>query len=142
MRHKMTKVGTLAGTLALFAAGAFAYPQNLATLTAMQLYDVQEMLAALLLFSIGFAVIAVVVMILFLLDRGLYVCWLRRDPTRPGGAVAAPRSGAGRAGKDRFPIMPALVAVPNRESRLTLIALKLETRAIRPCGVEGQGYIL
>lgn len=67
MRHKMMKVGMLAGTLALFAAGAFVYPQNLTTLAARQLYDVREMLAALLLFSVGFAVIAVVILILFLL---------------------------------------------------------------------------
>ena len=72
MGHKVTKVGMLAGTLTLFAAGAFAYPWNLTTLTAMQLYDVREMLAALLLFSVGFAVIAVVIVILFLLDRTLY----------------------------------------------------------------------
>ena len=72
MRHKMMKVGMLAGTLALFAAGAFVYPQNLTTLAARQLYDVREMLAALVLFSVGFAVIAVVILILFLLDRGLY----------------------------------------------------------------------
>jgi hypothetical protein len=72
MRHKMTEVGMLAGTLALFAAGAFAYPRNLTTLAAMQLYDVREMLAALLLFSVLFAVIAVVILILFLLDRCLY----------------------------------------------------------------------
>lgn len=72
MRRKMTKAGMVAGTLALFAVGAFAHPQELATLAAIQLYDVWEMLAALLLFSIGFAITAVVILILFLLDRGLY----------------------------------------------------------------------
>ena len=38
----------------------------------MQLYYVQEMLAALVLFSIGFAVVTAVILILFLLERGLY----------------------------------------------------------------------
>jgi len=31
MRHKMVNVGMLTGTLALFAAGAFVYSQNLTT---------------------------------------------------------------------------------------------------------------
>ena len=58
MRHKMPMVGMLAGVLV--------------ALVATQLYYVWEMLAALLLFSIGFAVVAVMILILFLLDRGLY----------------------------------------------------------------------
>src|SRR5579862_7255052 len=43
-----------------------------AALVAVQLYYVREMLAALLLFSIGFAVVGSVILLLFLLDRGLY----------------------------------------------------------------------
>ncbi len=72
MRYKMPKVGLLAGVLVALAA--------------MQFYYVQEMLAAFLLFSIGFAVVTVVILILFLLDRGLYsaLAW-----TRPGTAHAA-----------------------------------------------------
>ena len=83
MRRKMTKVGTLAGTLALFAAGAYDFPRNLTTLAAIQLYDVREMLAALLLFSVGFAVIVMVILILFLLDRALYRVLALTDPSRP-----------------------------------------------------------
>lgn len=71
MRHKMPNVGMLAGVLVIFAAGVVAYPHHAAQ-AVMQLYYVQEMLAALLLFSIGFAVVAVMILILFLLDRGLY----------------------------------------------------------------------
>jgi hypothetical protein len=69
MRHKMPKVGMLAGILVAFAAGAVAYPHKLA---ATHFYYVQELLAALLLFSIGFAVVTAVILILFLLDRSLY----------------------------------------------------------------------
>jgi len=58
MRLKTPKVGMAAGVLLALAA--------------MRLYHVQQMLAALLLFSIGFAVVAVMILILFLLDRGLY----------------------------------------------------------------------
>jgi hypothetical protein len=69
MRRKMPKAGTLAAVVVVFAAGAVAYPHKLAV---MHFYYVQEMLAALLLFSIGFAVVTAVILILFLLDRGLY----------------------------------------------------------------------
>jgi hypothetical protein len=58
MRYKMPMVCLLAGVLV--------------ALVAMQSYYVREMLAALLLFSIGFAVVAVTILILFLMDRGLY----------------------------------------------------------------------
>jgi hypothetical protein len=44
---------------------------GLAALAATQLYYVRELLAALLLFSIGFIAIAAVILILFLLDRGI-----------------------------------------------------------------------
>ena len=57
MRYKMPMVGKVAAVLAVFAAGAVAYPHNHAALGTMQFYYVQEMLAALLLFSIGFAVV-------------------------------------------------------------------------------------
>ena len=62
----MPKVGLLAGVLVVLAA--------------MQFYYVQEMLAALLLFSMGFAVLTVVISILFLLDRGLYRTLARTGP--------------------------------------------------------------
>ena len=72
MRYKMPTVGKVAAVLAVFAAGVAAYSHNQAALAAMQSYYVWEMLAALLLFSIGFAVVGLVILILFLLDRGLY----------------------------------------------------------------------
>jgi hypothetical protein len=99
MRHKMPKVGMLAGVLAVFAAGAVAYPHNQAALAAMQLYYVREMLTALLLFSIGFAVVAVVILILFLLDRGLYraLAW-----TGPYTAQAALRLHRGWVQVEQF----------------------------------------
>ena len=66
MRYKMPKVGLLAGVLVAPLVGV------LVVLAAMQFYYVQEMLAALLLFSMGFAVVTAMISILFLLDRGLY----------------------------------------------------------------------
>jgi hypothetical protein len=57
MRHKVLKVGILAGVLV---------PPG------TQLYYVREMLAALFLFFIAFAIIAAMILILYLLDRGLY----------------------------------------------------------------------
>jgi len=45
---------------------------GVAALVATQLYYVREMLAALLLFSIAFAVIAAVILVFLLLDRGIY----------------------------------------------------------------------
>jgi hypothetical protein len=78
MRYKMPKVGLLAGVL----VGV------LVVLAAMQFYYVQEMLAALLLFSMGFAVVTAMISILFLLDHGLYraLAW-----TGPCTAHAAQR---------------------------------------------------
>lgn len=60
MKDKMLKPGILAEIVTVFAVGAAAYPY------------VREMLAALLLFSMLFAVLAVVVLFLFLLDQGFY----------------------------------------------------------------------
>ena len=69
----------VAGVVAVLAAGAVVYPRNQAALASVQLYYAQEMLAALLLFAIGFAVVAMVILILFLLDWGLYhaLVWTR-----------------------------------------------------------------
>ena len=67
----MPKVGILTAVLAVLASGAVAYPLHQALLAAMQNYYVQEMLTALLLFSAGFSVVAVVILIIFLLDQGL-----------------------------------------------------------------------
>jgi hypothetical protein len=61
MKRKMAKVGMLIG-IAVAAAGAAP---------TMQLYFLQDMLAALLLFSLAFSVVAVMILILFLLDQGL-----------------------------------------------------------------------
>jgi hypothetical protein len=82
MRYKMPKVGLLAGVLVAPLVGV------LVVLAAMQFYYVQEMLAALLLFSMGFAVVTAMISILFLLDRGLYraLAW-----TGPCTAHAAQR---------------------------------------------------
>jgi hypothetical protein len=65
MRYKIPKVGILAGVLV--------------ALVAVQSYYLREILAVLLLFSIGFAVVAVMILILFLLDRGLHgaLAWTR-----------------------------------------------------------------
>ena len=88
MRYKMPMVGKVAAVLAVFAAGVAAYSHNQAALAAMQSYYVWEMLAALLLFSIGFALVTAMISILFLLDRGLYraLAW-----TGPCTAQAAQR---------------------------------------------------
>jgi hypothetical protein len=73
MKHTMLKTEMLAVVVVMLAIGAFAYPHNRAALAATQLYYyAREMLAALLVFSIGFAVVALMISILFLLDRGLY----------------------------------------------------------------------
>ena len=55
-----------------------------AALVAVQLYYVREMLAALLLFSMGFAVVGSVILMLFLLDRGLYraLVWAQPQTAR------------------------------------------------------------
>ena len=45
---------------------------GLAALAAIQLYYVRELLAALLLFSILFVFVAAVVLVLILMDRGIY----------------------------------------------------------------------
>ena len=45
---------------------------GLAALAAIQLYYVREILAALLLFSVLFIFVSGVVLVLFLLDRGIY----------------------------------------------------------------------
>jgi hypothetical protein len=71
MKRKMLKLGILTEVVAVFAAGAVVYSHNQAALAALQLYYIQEMLAALLLFSIGFTVVTAVIFILFLLERGL-----------------------------------------------------------------------
>ena len=95
----MPKVEMLVGVLVVFAVGAVAYPLNQAAVAAMQFYYVQEMLAALLLFSIGFAVITAVILILFLLDRGLYraLAWIG-----PYMAYAVQRLHRGRVQVDQF----------------------------------------
>jgi hypothetical protein len=72
MRVKMLKVGLLAGVAMVFVAGTVLYTPNETAQASMRLHNVWEMLAALLLFSIGFAALAVVISILFLLDRGLF----------------------------------------------------------------------
>ena len=58
MRFTILRVELLAGVMAALAA--------------IQFYYVREILALLLLFTIGFTVVAVMVLILFLLDRGVY----------------------------------------------------------------------
>ena len=82
MRYKMPKAGLLAGVLVAPLVGV------LVVLAAMQFYYVHEMLAALLLFSMGFAVVTAMISILFLVDRGLYraLAW-----TGPCTAQAAQR---------------------------------------------------
>ena len=95
----MPKVEMLAGVLVVFAVGAVTYPHNQAAVAAMQFYYVREMLAAVLLFSIGFAVVTSLIFILFLLDRGLYraLAW-----TGPCMAYAAQRLHRGWVQVDQF----------------------------------------
>lgn len=82
MRNKTPKAGMLAGVLAVFATGALAYPHYRAAMAAMRLYYLREMLAALLLFSMGFTILAVVISILFLIDRDLNRALAWTDATR------------------------------------------------------------
>jgi hypothetical protein len=58
MRYKRPTVGLLTGVLVAMGA--------------MQSYYLREILAALLFFSIAFSVVAVVILILYLLDRALH----------------------------------------------------------------------
>jgi hypothetical protein len=57
---------------------------GLAALAAIQLYYVQEMLAALLLFSILFVFVSAVVLVLILMDRGIYrtLVWAETSASR------------------------------------------------------------
>src|SRR5258708_6376299 len=98
MNYKMPKVGILTAGLAVVASGAVAYPLNQALLAALQNYYFQEMLTALLLFSAGFSVIAVVILIIFLLDQGLSsaLVWFGHC-TSPSCAATAPGLGAGES---------------------------------------------
>ena len=91
MRQRLAKVGMLAGGLAVLAAGVI-YPHNQTVLGAMQLYYVRETLAALLLFSIGFAFLVVVMVILLLLDRGLYHALVWTEPYTACPALRLHRS--------------------------------------------------
>jgi len=53
---------------------------GLAALAAIQLYYVREMLAALLLFSILFVFVSAVVLVLILMDRGIYCTLVWAEP--------------------------------------------------------------
>jgi hypothetical protein len=65
---------------------------GLAALVAVQIYYVQEMLAALLLFSVAFALVGAVLLILFTLDRASQ--WaLGWTEVRAVGAVRVARRG-------------------------------------------------
>ena len=74
MRHRMSRAGMLAKVVAVSAAAAVTFIYDDSVLASMWFY-LREMLAALLLFSIGFAVVTFLIVILFLLDRGLYHGW-------------------------------------------------------------------
>jgi hypothetical protein len=75
-----------------------------AALVAVQLYYVREMLAALLLFSMGFAVVGSVILLLFLLDRGLYrtLEWAQPHTARATHWVRHSWSLAGEFGKKQL----------------------------------------
>ena len=70
MRDKRPKVSMLAKLLGLFATGAVAYPYS--RVLQEMLYYVEDLLSALLLFSVAFSIVAVVIVILFLVDEGLH----------------------------------------------------------------------
>jgi hypothetical protein len=92
----MLKLGILPAVLVVFAAGA-VYLYSQATLTVVQLYYLREMLAALVLFSIGFAVVVAVIVFLFLLDRGVHRAVVGAAPNTARAALRLHR-GVGKSG--------------------------------------------
>lgn len=72
---------------------------GLAALAAIQLYYVQELVAALLLFSILFVFVSAVVLVLILMERGIYrtLVW-----AEPGAARVRELAGHGWALAEQF----------------------------------------
>jgi hypothetical protein len=73
VRGRTRRIWVLATVLGLSGAGAVTNLHNQPAWAAPQLYYVAEMLAALLLFFVGFACVTVVIVILLMLDRALYL---------------------------------------------------------------------
>jgi hypothetical protein len=72
MKDKVPKVGMLVQVLGVFAAGAVPNSYGQAAQGAKLLYFAEDMLCALLLFFVAFSVVAVMILVLILLDEGLY----------------------------------------------------------------------
>lgn len=72
MKDNVPKVRMFVKVLGVLAAGAVPYFFTHTAHGAKLLYYAQDMLAALLLFFVAFSVFAVMILILFLLDEGLY----------------------------------------------------------------------
>ncbi len=70
MKDRTTKIGIAVKVLGVIPAGAVVYFFTHTARGANQLYYVEDLLAALLLFSVAFIVVAVMILILFLLDQG------------------------------------------------------------------------
>jgi hypothetical protein len=72
MKDSVPKVGMLVKVLGVLAAGTVPYSCTYAGQGAKLLYYAEDMLAALLLFFVAFSAVAMMSVILFLLDEGLY----------------------------------------------------------------------
>jgi hypothetical protein len=72
MKDKVPKVGMLVQVLGVFTAGAVPYSYGQAVQGVKLLYYAEDMLAALLLFFVVFSLVAVMILVLILLDEGLY----------------------------------------------------------------------
>ena len=90
MKRKMLKVGIPTGIVVAFFGAALR----------MHIYFLQDMLAELLFFSISFSIIAVMILILYLLDQGLYraVAYAGRYAVLAAAGLRA----VGQFGKKRF----------------------------------------
>jgi hypothetical protein len=70
MKDRIAKIGIAVKMLGVIPVGAGLYFFTHTAQGANQLYYVEDLLAALLLFSIAFILVAVIILILFLLDQG------------------------------------------------------------------------